>query len=165
MNLLFNPGVKDQRPIEAREDVLVYTTERLARDTEVTGPVVVKLWAASDARDTDFVARLVDVHPDGFAHNLTDGIIRARYRNGDTPEPLDTGKPYEYTIDLWSTANVFKTGHRIRLDIASANFPRWDRNPNTGAPFDTDAALCPARQTILHDSAHPSHVILPIIPR
>jgi putative CocE/NonD family hydrolase len=165
MNLLFNPGVKDQRPIEAREDVLVYTSERLARDTEVTGPVVVKLRAASDARDTDFVARLVDVHPDGFAQNLTDGIIRARYRNGDTPEPLDPGKPYEYTIDLWSTANVFEAGHGIRLDIASANFPRWDRNPNTGAPFGTDAALCPARQTIFHDSEHPSHVILPIIPR
>ncbi len=165
MNPLFNPGVKDQRPLEAREDVLVYTSERLARDTEVTGPVVVRLCAASDARDTDFVARLVDVHPDGFAQNLTDGTIRARYRNGDTPELLEPGRPYEFTIDLWSTANVFKAGHRIRLDIASANFPRWDRNPNTAAPFGTDATLCPARQTIFHDAAHPSRIVLAIIPR
>lgn len=167
MNALFTPGVKDQRETEAREDVLVYTSEPLVQDTEVTGPVVVKLWAASDAKDTDFVARLVDVHPDGFARNLTDGIIRARYCNGDTPELLEPGKAYEFTIDLWSTANVFKAGHRIRLDVTSSNFPRWDRNPNTGAPFGTDTAedLRPARQTILHDAEHPSCVVLPLIPR
>ncbi len=165
MNPLYTPGVKDQRPVEARPDVLVYTTDPLERDVEVTGRILVTLWAASDAPDTDFVARLVDVHPDGFAQNLTDGIIRARFRDGDTPKLLTPGEPTEFTIDLWSTANVFKAGHRIRLDIASANFPRWDRNPNTGAPFGVDASLRPARQTVFHDAAHPSHVTLPIIPR
>ncbi len=166
MNALYGAGVKDQRAIEARDDVLIYTSEVLTQDTEVTGPVVVKLWASSDAPDTDFVARLVDVHPDGFAQNLTDGIIRARYRNGDAPaEPLEPGKPYEFTIDLWSTANLFKAGHRIRLDVTSSCFPRWDRNLNTGEPFGTDSTPRPARQTILHDAEHPSHVVLPLIPR
>jgi putative CocE/NonD family hydrolase len=164
MNGLYNPGVRDQRQIEARGDVLTYTSAPLAHPVEVTGPVTLKLWAASDARDTDFVGRLVDVHPDGFAQNLTDGIIRARYRNSDSPELLEPGKPYELHIDLWSTANVFKAGHRVRLDIASASFPRWDRNPNTGAPFGSDAELRSARQTVYHDAAHPSHVVLPIIP-
>ncbi len=165
LNMTFHPGVQDQRQIEACADVLVYTSEVLTRDIEVTGPVRVKLWAASDARDTDFVARLVDVHPDGFAQNLTDGILRARYRNGDVPELLNPGQPYEFTINLWSTANVFKAGHRVRLDICSSSFPRWDRNPNTGAPLGADAELCPAHQTIFHDAEHLSHVILPIIPR
>ncbi len=165
MHPLFYAGVKDQRPVEQREDVLTYTSEPLETNTEVTGPVIVKLWAASDALDTDFVARLVDVHPDGFAQNLTDGIIRARYRNGDTPELLEPGTAYEFTINLWSTANLFKAGHRIQIDVASANFPRWDRNPNTGDPFGMSAAMRPAQQTILHDTVHPSHVILPLIPR
>src|SRR6185369_16441773 len=110
---------------------------------------------------------------DGLAQNLADGIIRARYRNGDpsrsagqgTAELLVPNQPYEFTIDLWATANVFKAGHRIRLDIASASFPRWDRNPNTGAPFGSDTDLRPARQTILHDAAHPSQIVLPVVPR
>jgi putative CocE/NonD family hydrolase len=165
MNALFVPGVRDQRGIESRADVLSYTSEPLGQDMEVTGPVTVKLWACSDTRDTDFVARLIDVHPDGFAQNLCDGIIRARYRGGDTPELIRPGQPYEYTIDLWATSNVFKAGHRVRLDIASASFPRWDRNPNTGDDFGVSAAMQPAHQTILHDAAHPSHVVLPIIPR
>jgi putative CocE/NonD family hydrolase len=165
MHPLFIPGVRDQRDLERRSDVLSYTSAPLDQDMEVTGPVSVKLWAASDCRDTDFVARLIDVHPDGFAQNLCDGIIRARYRNGDTPELIEPGQPYAYTIDLWSTANVFKAGHRIRLDIASASFPRWDRNPNTGADFGASADMQAARQTILHDAARPSQVILPLIPR
>jgi putative CocE/NonD family hydrolase len=110
------------------------------------------------------VARLVDVHSDGFAQNLADGIIRARYRNGATSELIEPGQVYEYTIDLWATANVFKAGHAIRVDIASASFPRWDRNPNTGAPFAQDTELRPARQTILHDAEHPSQIVLPIVP-
>jgi putative CocE/NonD family hydrolase len=145
--------------------VLTYSTEPLAADVEVTGPLQVKLWAASDAPDTDFVARLVDVHPDGFAQTLADGIVRARYRNGLTPELLDPGRAYLFTIDLWSTSNVFKAGHQIRVDIASANFPRWDRNPNTGAPFGQSAELRPAHQSILHDAEHPSQIVLPIVPR
>jgi putative CocE/NonD family hydrolase len=165
MHTLFGIGAKDQRTVEARADVLSYTTEPLAQDTEVTGPLLAQLWAASDAPDTDFVAQLVDVYPDGFAPIVADGIIRARYRNGARPELLEPSQPYEFAIDLWATANVFKAGHRIRLDIASASFPRWDRNPNTGAPFGADAELRPARQTILHDAAHPSHIVLPIVPR
>ncbi|MGB8646714.1 MAG: CocE/NonD family hydrolase [Anaerolineae bacterium] len=164
MNPLYHAGVYDQRETEARPDGLSYTSAPLERDAEVTGQIVCKLWAASDAPDTDFVARLVDVHPDGFAQNLVDGIIRARYRNGNTPELLEPGRPYELTIDLWSTANVFKKGHRIRLDICSANFPRWDRNHNTGALFGTDTTFCVAHQTVFHDAEHPSHVVLPMIP-
>ncbi len=165
MNGIFRPGAVDQQVKEAREDVLVFTTEPLDREVEVTGPLEVKLWAASDARDTDFVATLVDIHPDGFAQNLADGIIRGRYRNGDKPELLEPGQSYEFTINLWATANVFKAGHRIRLDVTSSNFPRWDRNPNTGDAFGSSAEMHPARQTIFHDTEHPSCVVLPIIPR
>lgn len=166
----FSSGAFDQREIESRNDVLVYTTPVLENDVEVTGPVKVKLWASSSAVDTDFVARLVDVHPDGYAQNLTDGIIRARYRNaakGEAPSLIEPGKAYLYEIDLWSTSNVFKKGHRIRLDITSSNFPRWDRNPNTGRQFGEDRAkdVVIARQTVFHDAEHPSCIILPIIPR
>jgi putative CocE/NonD family hydrolase len=169
--LLMSPeypaGPYDQRQTEGREDVLVYTTAELKEDVEVTGPIVVHLWAISSAPDTDFVARLVDVHPDGYAQNLTDGIIRARYRNfarGEAPSLIEPGTAYEYEIDLWATSNVFQAGHRIRLDVTSSNFPRWDRNPNTGHDFGTSSELAVARQTILHDRKHPSYVILPIVP-
>ena len=165
MHRLFTPGVRDQRNLEQRADLLSFTTGPFDKDMEVTGPVLVKLWAMSDARDTDFVARLIDVHPDGFAQNVCDGIVRARYRNGEQPELIQPGQIYEYTIDLWETSNVFKAGHRLRLDIASASFPRWDRNPNTGEDFGKSTAMQAAHQTILHDAAHPSHIILPIIPR
>jgi putative CocE/NonD family hydrolase len=158
----FPPGPVDQQRIEARPDVLTYTTPPLEHDTEVTGPVCVQLWACSSAPDTDFVARLVDVYPDGRAFNLTDGIVRARYRDGSTESLLEPGQPYAFTIDLWATSNVFKAGHRIRLQVTSSNFPRWDRNPNTGHPFGQDAELRTARQTILHDREHPSHVLLPL---
>jgi uncharacterized protein len=163
----YRPGPIDQSPVEVREDVLVYSTPVLEQDMEVTGPITVHLWAASSAPDTDFVARLVDVHPNGFAQNLTDGIIRARYRNfakGETPSLIEPGVAYEYEIDLWATSNVFKAGHRIRLDVTSSNFPRWDRNPNTGHDFGADAELAAARQTILHDRQHPSYVVLPVVP-
>jgi uncharacterized protein len=159
----FPAGPVDQRRIEARPDVLTYTTEPLERDTEVTGPISVQLWACSSAPDTDFVARLVDVYPDGRAYNLTDGIIRARYRDGLKEALLEAGQPYCMKIDLWATSNVFKAGHRIRLQVTSSNFPRWDRNPNTGHPLGQDAELRTADQTILHDGEHPSHVLLPLV--
>jgi hypothetical protein len=162
---VFHPGAHDQRATEARRDVLVYTSDVLEKDFEVTGPIVMHLFAASDAPDTDFVARLVDVHPDGYAQNLTDGILRARYRRGAQPELLQPNQVYEFRIDLWATANVFRAGHRIRVDITSSNFPRWDRNPNTGAPIGADTPLHIAHQTIFHDAAHPSQIILPVIPR
>jgi hypothetical protein len=164
----YRPGPFDQREIENREDVLVFTTGELKEDLEVTGPIKVHLWAISSAPDTDFVARLVDVHPDGYAQNLTDGIIRARYRrfaHGEAPSLIEPGRAYEYVIDLWATSNVFRAGHRIRLDVTSSNFPRWDRNPNTGYEFGTDTGLAVAHQTILHDSEHPSYVVLPIVPQ
>lgn len=163
----YRAGPHDQRPVENREDVLVYTSDVLLTDVEVTGPIKVHLWAVSSAPDTDFVARLVDVHPDGYARNLTDGIIRARYRNfekGEQPDLIEPGRAYEYEIDLWSTSNLFQAGHRIRLTVTSSSFPRWDRNPNTGHAFGADAELAIAHQTILHDSAHPSYVVLPIVP-
>jgi putative CocE/NonD family hydrolase len=168
--LLMSPeypsGPYDQRQIEERPDVLVFTSQPLERDTEVTGPITVELWAASSAPDTDFVARLCDVHPDGRSFNLTDGIIRARYRDrssGAEPSLIEPGRPYCYEIDLWSTSNVFKAGHRIRLQVTSSNFPRWDRNPNTGHPLGADAELAVARQTVFHDRERPSQVVLPIL--
>ena len=162
----YAPGPYDQRATENRQDVLVYTSGELKEDLEVTGPITVHLWAISSAPDTDFVARLVDVHPDGYAQNLTDGIIRARYRNyerGEAPTLIEPGKAYEYEIDLWATSNLFKVGHRIRLDVTSSNFPRWDRNPNTGHDFGADEEMAVAHQTILHDPEHASYVELPVV--
>lgn len=159
-------GAFDQRPIEERADVLVYTTPVLEHDVEVTGPVVVNLYAATSAADTDFTAKLVDVHPDGYARNLTDGIIRARYRESKTRGTLlKPGEVYEYTIDVWATSNVFKAGHRIRVEIASSNFPRFDRNPQTGEHSGEADRLEPALQRVFHDALRPSHIVLPIIPR
>ena len=164
--LMIPHGVQDQRPVEDRRDVLVYTSEPLDSDLELTGPIVVKLFAASSAIDTDFTAKLVDVRPDGFAHNLQDGIVRARYRtSARQPSFISPGKVYEYTIDLWATSHVLMAGQRLRVEISSSNFPRFDRNPNTGAPLGVDDRLETARQTVHHSAQYPSHIILPIIPR
>ncbi|MBI4553947.1 MAG: CocE/NonD family hydrolase [Candidatus Latescibacteria bacterium] len=158
-------GPYDQRPVELRGDVLCYTSPPLAQDLEVTGPIKVILYATTDGPDTDWTAKLVDVRPDGYAMNLTDGIIRARYRpDRATPKLLQPGKVYEYEIDLWVTANVFRAGHRIRVEVASSNFPRFDRNPNTGHEFGIDAELRTAHQTVHHSRACPSHIVLPVIP-
>jgi len=162
----FITTLKDQRIIEKRDDVLVYTTPPLKEAVEVTGPLSVKLYASSSARDTDFTAKLVDVHPQGYAQHIQEGIIRARYReSSENPSLIEPGKVYEYTIDLWATSNLFKTGHKIRVEISSSNFPRFDRNPNTGHKFGVDAETVPATQTIYHNRKHPSHILLPIIPR
>ena len=159
-------GAYDQRPVEARPDVLVYSTPPLESDTEVTGPVSVTLYASSSARDTDFTAKLVDVAPNGYARNLTDGIIRARYRNPSEPASfLLPDEIYEYTIDLWATSNLFKKGHRIRVEISSSNFPRFDRNTNTGEQIGSDTDFVSALQSIYHTSERPSHITLPIVPR
>ena len=164
--LLIPQGVADQRPVEDREDVLVYTSEALERELEVTGPINVHLFASSSAIDTDFTAKLVDVRPDGYAHNIQDGIIRARYRTSRSePSLMEPGRVYEFVIDLWATSHLFKTGHRLRVEISSSNFPRFDRNPNTGAPLGQDDRLEVARQTVHHRGEHPSHIVLPIIPR
>ena len=163
---ILSVGPFDQRPIEARQDVLVYTGPALDTDVEVTGPAVAKIYAASSATDTDFTARLIDVHPDGRAMNICEGVIRARYRESpEKPILMEPGKVYEFTIELEVTSNLFKRGHRIRLDISSSNFPRIDRNPNTGNPFGLDTEMRVAEQTIFHNSQYASHVVLPIIPR
>ncbi len=158
-------GAFDQQAIEARGDVLCYTTPPLESDVEVTGPLTVTLFAATTGEDTDFTAKLVDVEPCGAARSLVDGIIRARYRQGtDESRPITPGKVEEYTIDLVATSNVFKAGHRIRLEISSSNFPRFDRNFNTaGDPWAATKSV-PALQTIHHDGQHASRIRLPIIP-
>jgi len=163
-----NAGPRDQRPIDGRSDVLTFTTPPLQRDVEVTGPIELVLFASSSARDTDFTGKLVDVHPDGRAEILTDGILRTRYRESmREPQPLKPGEIYELRIDLWATANVFRAGHRIRLDISSSNFPRFDRNTNTGQTIATDGPgdLVEAVNRVFHDRNRPSHVVLPIIDR
>ena len=159
-------GVRNQAAIEQRNDVLVYTGETLERDLEVTGPVVLKLFAASSAPDTDFTAKLVDVRPDGYAHNVAEGVVRARFRDSlEVPALITPGEIYPYSIDMWSTSHVFKAGHRLRLEVSSSNFPRYDRNQNTGDELGTSAEFHTANQQVFHDSRYPSHLILPIIPR
>lgn len=165
-NLTIDIGVQDQGPVEERNDVLVYTSAPLEQPLEVTGPVTVALWASSSAVDTDFTAKLVDVHPNGYAQNLLDGILRARYReSASTPTLMEAGKPYLFTIDLWATSNVFLPGHRIRLEISSSNFPRFDRNLNTGEPFGEGTTCVSARQTVFHQEGMASYLLLPVIPR
>jgi hypothetical protein len=207
-NLIGCPaGPHDQSEVEKRNDVLVFTSDELKNEVEVTGPVKVILYAASTAQDTDWTAKLVDVHPDGRAFNLCDGILRARLWRGrpglasdvsrpswprgaegvppsdrgrdardtqgqdalatsrDNPTLITPGEIYRYEIDLWVTSNAFLPGHRIRVEISSSNFPRFDRNPNTGEPFGTDTKLNKATQRVFHDQQHPSHVLLPVVPR
>ena len=163
-------GCKDVLPLNLRQDdVLTFQTPELEEDTEVTGEIVMHLWASSSAVDTDFTAKLIDVHPpssdypDGFAMNITDSIIRARYRNSWTePKMMIPGTPYEFTFHLYPTSNVFRKGHRIRLDISSSNWPRFDVNPNTGGPLGLERRYQIAHQTIWHSPAHPSHIVLPL---
>jgi uncharacterized protein len=166
-NLVGAPaGPFDQTEVEQRDDVLVYTSAALTEAIEVTGPVQMILYAASSAVDTDFTAKLVDVHPDGKAYNLCDGIIRARWRTDRTkPELIKPGESYRYEIDLWVTSNLFQPGHRIRVEISSSNFPRFDRNPNSGLPFGSDTKLQSATQTVFHGAERASHILLPVIPR
>ena len=164
-NDLVASGAFDQREVEQRDDVLVYTSAPLDDDVTVIGPVQVKLWAASSAPDTDFTAKLVDVHLDGYAHNVSEGIIRARYRNTDDRASWITpGAVHDYVIDLGYTATVFRRGHRIRLEISSSNFPHFDRNLNTATPFGSDGEMASASQQVLHDAGHPSRLVLQVAP-
>ena len=158
-------GPMDQRPIESRRDVLVYTSDILSDEVEATGPVKVVLYAASDAVDTDFVAKLVDVYPDGSSYNMAEGIVRARYRDSlSQPSPLTPGKVYRLEIDLVGTSVAFRKGHRIRVHVTSSHFPQFDRNPNTGAVFGTTSEVKIAQQTVYHDAERASHVLLPVVP-
>ena len=158
-------GPQDQRPVEMRSDVLCYTSPPLDDDLEITGPIQVVLHASSDAPDTDWTGKLVDVSPNGYAMNLCDGIIRARYRKSRSdPVLIEPGEVCEYTIEVGVTGNVFRKGHRIRLEISSSNFPRFDRNLNTGHVFGKDTEMRPARQTVHHSGEYASHILLPVIP-
>jgi len=162
---VFPWGPMDQRTVEQRRDVLVYTTQPLDQDLEVVGPVQVVLYVSTTARDTDFTAKLVDVAPDGYAHNLTDGILRMRYRNSlAKPEPLQPGEIYRIAVDAGVTGNVFLKGHRIRVEVSSSNFPRFDRNPNTGGPVAQETRLLKAAQTVYHDRNRPSQLVLMVMP-
>lgn len=159
-------GPDDYSAIERRDDVLVYVSEPLAEETQVTGPIRVDLYASSSAPDTDFMAKLVDVWPSGFTQRLCDGMVRARFRDGiDRPSLIEPGRVYHYSIDCWNTSQVFKAGHRIGLEISSSAFPKYDRNLNTGAPLGVTTEMAVAEQWIYHDEEHPSSVILPIIPQ
>lgn len=160
----------DSRPLSARNDVLVFQTPPLENDTEVTGRLIVRLWASSNSYDTDFTAKLIDVYPPnagfpaGVDLNIADSIVRARYRNGAGAELLKPGQPYEFTIEMYPTSLVFQHGHRIRLDVSSSNFPRFDINPNTGEPLNDNRRWQIAENTVYLDAKHPSHIVLPVIP-
>lgn len=159
-------GPDDYAAVQRRDDVLVYVTEPLPEAVEVTGPISLELFAASSAVDTDFMAKLVDVHPTGFVQRLCDGMVRARYREGMTRASLiEPDRIYKYTIDLWNTAQVFAPGHRIGLEIASSAFPKYDRNLNTGEDLATGTRMIVAEQTIYHDADWPSALVLPVIPQ
>jgi uncharacterized protein len=161
----------DSKPLSARNDILVFQTPPLTRDMEVTGRLIVKLWASSNSVDTDFTAKLIDVYPPnpsfpaGVDLNIADSIVRARYRNGPGKAELQKpGQPYEFTIEMYPTSLVFRSGHRIRLDISSSNFPRFDTNPNTGEPLNNNRRWQIAENTVYLDAKHPSHIVLPVIP-
>ena len=158
-------GPDDYAAVELRGDVLCYTSEPFEEDTEVTGPISVVLFASTSAVDTDFTAKLIDVHPTGFCQRLTDSMVRCRYRDGhDEARPMEPGRVYELTIDLWNTSQVFRVGHRVRLEVSSSAFPKYDRNLNTGEPVATGTRMEQATNHIWHDAAHPSRLVLPIIP-
>lgn len=159
-------GPYDQRPVEMRPDVLCYTSDVLETDVEITGPIKLILYASTDGLDTDWTAKLIDVSETGYAMNLCDGIIRARFREGfEEPLLLAPNEIYRYEINVGVTGNVFMKGHKIRLEVSSSNFPRYDRNPNTGREISTETELRTAHQTIAHNKGYPSHIVLPIIPR
>ena len=167
----FFPSAPPWLPLRARRDVLVFQTEPLEEELVVAGPIEVVLYASSTAVDTDFTAKLIDVHPpsadypDGFDMNLTDALVRASYRDGrHTRELIEPGEVYRLVIRPFPTANVFRKGHRIRIDVSSSNFPRFDTNPNTGEPLGRHRRTARADNTVFHDRARPSHIVLPVLP-
>jgi putative CocE/NonD family hydrolase len=165
-------GAFDQSEAANRPDVLVFTTPPLGDDLEIFGPVTARLWIASDAPDTDFTAKLIDVYPPsadypaGFAMNLTEGLLRVRYRDSwERPSPMTPGEVYAITIELFPIANLFRRGHRLRLDISSSNFPHFDVNPNSGEKEGSWLHPHPARNRVFAAAERPSHILLPVVPR
>ncbi len=158
-------GPQDQRPAEARGDVLVFSSPAFTQNTEVTGPISLDLYVSSSAVDTDFTGKVVDVWPNGFAQNLTEGILRLRYRNSqEKPELGNPGEIYHISVDLWATSNVFLPGHKLRLEVSSSSFPRFDRNLNTGEDQARGTHMIKAANVIYHDKSRPSALVLPIVP-
>ena len=158
-------GPQDQRSAEARGDVLVFSSPAFTQNTEVTGPISLDPYVSSSAVDTDFTGKVVDVWPNGFAQNLTEGILRLRYRNSpERPELGNPGEIYHITVDLWATSNVFQPGHKLRLEVSSSNFPRFDRNLNTGEDQARATHMIKATNVIYHDKSRPSALVLPILP-
>ena len=162
---------QDTLPLSSRRDVLVFRTPPLAEDMELTGPITVRLFVSSSAVDTDFTAKLIDEYPpnpdypEGFALNITDSIVRMRYRDSrDKATLMEPGEVYEISIEPQATSNLFVRGHRIRVDISSSNFPHYDINPNTGEPLGLERRAVVAHQKVFHDAARPSHIVLPIVP-
>ena len=163
---LLPAGPMDQRSVESRDDVLVYTTTAFEKDFEVTGPISLELFVSSSAVDTDFTAKLVDVWPNGFAQNLSEGILRLRYRDSQsTPELANPGQVYKIKIEMHATSNVFLVDHKLRLEVSSSNFPRFDRNLNSGEVQARATRMIKAENVVLHDKDHPSALILPVVPR
>jgi putative CocE/NonD family hydrolase len=163
---IMEPGPRDQRSVENRDDVLTYSTGPLTENLEVTGLVSLTLFVKSTAVDTDFTGKLVDVAPDGFAMDVAEGILRMRYRDSQEHALLmNPGETYQITVDLWSTSNVFLRGHTLRLEVSSSNFPRFDRNLNTGEEIKSGRRLVSAKNIIFHDAQHPSALVLPIMPK
>ncbi len=158
-------GPDDYRPVERRDDVLVYTSEPMRQDTLVCGPVRARILASSSAKDTDFMAKFLDVWPSGFAERLSDGMVRARFRDGmDRPELIEPGKVYAYNIDLWNTCEMFLKDHRLRVEISSSAFPKYDRNLNTGDVLGKTTRMQVAEQHVYHDQQHASYILLPVVP-
>jgi putative CocE/NonD family hydrolase len=158
-------GPDDYRSIERRDDVLVFSAAPFLQDKTVCGAVRMQLSASSSAKDTDFTAKLLDVWPNGFAQRLSDGIVRARYRDGgDKPSLIIAGQIYSYDIDLWNTCQVFKAGHSLRVEVSSSTFPKYDRNQNTGEALGKTIDIVVAHQKIYHDKQHPSYITIPIVP-
>jgi putative CocE/NonD family hydrolase len=158
----------DQRAVQQRNDVLVYSSEPLAEDVEVTGAIDLSLYFSTDVTDTDFFATISDVYPDGRSILITEGAVRTRFRESlEHPKLLMPNETYQVKIPIWETSNVFKKGHRIRLHVTSSNFPRFNRNLNSGKPMaeETEQDIRVAHQVVLHDSKHPSSLVLPFIPR
>jgi putative CocE/NonD family hydrolase len=159
-------GVKDQRDIEARDDVLVYTSAPLEEDMEIAGPIKALLHVSTEGRDTDFTAKLVEVRPDGYARIIEEGIIRASYRNGTgARELLEPGQVYRLSVEIGSTAILIPKGHRVRLEVSSSNFPKYDRNPNTGEDPLRARVLEAVTQRVHFGGDAPSHVVLPVVER
>jgi len=151
--------------VENRDDVLVYTTPVFTKDTEVTGNITLEIYASTSAVDTDFTGKVVDVGPDGYARNITEGILRGRYRDcHEKAELMNPGQVYKLALNLWSTSNVFLAGHKLRLEVSSSNFPRFDRNLNTGEDQAHSVRIVKATNTIYHDAKHPSALIVPVVP-